>query len=226
MISLSLFLQKYLKRFFFCFIVVILVLFSHTFVFAPVGSENIIRKPTIMILGSYHMANPEQDAINIKADDVLVPKRLREIEQLVELLIAFKPTKIAVEREPEIDAKLQKKYRNYLKSAYQLERNEVYQIGFRVAKNMGHSKIYPVDWNKMPPVDLTALDFEAFAKANNKKSFLEEALSNAQNLAAKEEEIQKTGSIIDIHRFINLEENIHEAHKCYLTIAQMLQERH
>lgn len=41
-------------------------------------------KPTVMILGTYHMANPGADAVNFEADEVLAPKRQRELQQLVE----------------------------------------------------------------------------------------------------------------------------------------------
>src|SRR5687767_2400671 len=51
----------------------------------------------IMILGMYHMSNPGLDAVNLDADDVLQPKRQREIQELVDRLAKFRPTKIAVE---------------------------------------------------------------------------------------------------------------------------------
>ena len=51
----------------------------------------------IMILGTYHMDNPRLDAKNLEADDVLLPKRQREIAELNEKLARFNPTKIAVE---------------------------------------------------------------------------------------------------------------------------------
>ena len=54
-------------------------------------------KPTIMILGSGHLANPGADAYNFKMDDVLAPKRQRELEALVTQLKTFQPTKIALE---------------------------------------------------------------------------------------------------------------------------------
>ena len=50
------------------------------------------------MLGVYHMANPGRDIHNMRADDVLAPKRQAEIGQLVEVLKRFRPTKIAVER--------------------------------------------------------------------------------------------------------------------------------
>ena len=46
-------------------------------------------KPTIMILGSTHLANDGLDYFNTKMDDVRIPKRQREIEQLVEQLQEF-----------------------------------------------------------------------------------------------------------------------------------------
>src|SRR5687768_9700590 len=48
----------------------------------------------IMILGMYHMANPGLDAVNLDADDVLLPRRQREIQELVNRLAKFRPTKI------------------------------------------------------------------------------------------------------------------------------------
>ncbi len=62
-------------------------------------SKQMTQKPTIMILGSTHLANDGLDYFNTKMDDVRAPKRQREIEQLVEQLQEFKPTKIALERD-------------------------------------------------------------------------------------------------------------------------------
>ncbi|MGB3165312.1 MAG: hypothetical protein WBA68_00870 [Alteraurantiacibacter sp.] len=40
----------------------------------------------VMILGSYHFANPTQDAVNFEANDMLSPRRQREIGILVDAL--------------------------------------------------------------------------------------------------------------------------------------------
>ena len=103
-------------------------------------------KPTIMILGSGHLANPGMDGINYKMDDVLAPKRQREIEQLVAQLKAFRPTKVAIEVDERFDAKINANYQGYLEGTYQLKRGEGDQIGFRLAKQMGHPKMYCVDY--------------------------------------------------------------------------------
>ena len=46
----------------------------------------------VLVLGVYHMANPGKDIFNMKADDVLAPKRQAEIAQLIEVLKKFHPT--------------------------------------------------------------------------------------------------------------------------------------
>ena len=79
-------------------------------------------KPTIMILGSGHFANPGVDAYNYRMDDVLQPKRQSEIQQLVVLLKPFRPTKVALEIDERYDAETQANYQGYLKDTYELER--------------------------------------------------------------------------------------------------------
>ena len=179
------------------------------------------QKPTLMILGSHHMANPGLDGFNFQADDVLTPKRQREIEQLTDLLREFKPTKVAVEGNPKNDVEEQEKYRNYLNDKYQLGRSEAEQIGFRLAKKMGHLRIYPVDWNENPPTEQATWDPEAFAKANSQQALWENVLSKGRETIARGEEIQRNGSLIDLYRHVNQDENIREDHRIYFTIAQI-----
>lgn len=179
------------------------------------------KKPTLLILGTHHMANPGRDVVNFKADDVLTSKRQREVKQLIDRLKKFKPTKIAVEVEPEKDTELEKRYQNYLNGSYQLRRNEIDQIGFRLAKMMGHSKVYPVDWYKAPPVDFAKIDFESFAKANSQEALLEQAKRKAQSLVAKSEEIQEKGTLIDLYRFGNQPNNLRKEHRVYFILAQI-----
>src|SRR5437899_1468283 len=61
------------------------------------AAEKPAARGEVLVLGVYHMANPGHDIFNMKADDVLAPKRQTEIAQLIEVLKRFHPTKIAVE---------------------------------------------------------------------------------------------------------------------------------
>lgn len=98
----------------------------------------------VLVLGTYHMANPGQDVFNTEADDVLAPKRQAEIAELVEVLERFRPTKVAVEADFDNDA-VARRYEEYLAGERELTRNETEQIGFRLAGEMGHETVYPVD---------------------------------------------------------------------------------
>lgn len=97
----------------------------------------------VLVLGVYHMANPGRDIFNTQADDVFAPKRQSEIAQLIEVLKKFQPTKIAVEADPWGPRKGQ--YSDYLAGKYTLSRNEIDQIGYRLAKELGHKTVYLVD---------------------------------------------------------------------------------
>ena len=124
------------------------------------------KKPTIMILGSWHFS-----------DDVLAPKRQREIEQVVENLKEFKPTKIAVELDPSRCDAENKRYQGYLNGTYALGPYEGDQIGYRLAKEFGHSKMYCVDyWPKRDPIFESIkghlINRSEFAKVHNQEYLL------------------------------------------------------
>ncbi len=185
-------------------------------------------KPTVMILGTYHMDNPEADAVNFEADDVLTAKRQRELQQLIEQLARFNPTKIAVEADTSLDAEVNTEYQNYLNSAYQPGRSEGDQVSFPLARKMQHPKIYCVDWFQKADEEET-VDVEVFAKTHNQSGLLEKADAMVQAMAQEPlttlTEIQKTGSVIDMLRFLNREETLRVLHEIntlpQFTLAQI-----
>jgi hypothetical protein len=102
------------------------------------------ERPEILVLGTYHMANPGHDIYNMKADDVLSAKRQQEVTQLIEVLKKFHPTKIAIEAGVG-SKRVDQEYSDYLAGKYTLSRNETNQIGYRLAKELGHPAVYAVD---------------------------------------------------------------------------------
>ncbi len=173
-------------------------------------------KATVMILGTYHMANPGADIVNFEADDVLAPERQRELQHLVKQLAQFNPTKVAIEADTSLDAEINADYQNYLNGVYQPERNEGDQVSFPLAKEMQHPKIYCVDWFKRSDKEKTE-DVGTFAKIHNQSGLLEKADAIIQGLAQKPiatlTELQESGSVIDMLYFLNQEETIHIVHK-------------
>ena len=98
----------------------------------------------VFVLGTYHMANPGSNLFDAEADDVLSPRRQAEIAEVIEVLKQFRPTKIAVEARFN-DRGTQERYAEYLAGRYELTRNETDQLGFRLARELGHEAVYPVD---------------------------------------------------------------------------------
>jgi len=54
------------------------------FVTLPLLAQQPAPRPEVLVLGTYHMANPGHDLFNTKADDVLAPKRQAEIAELTQ----------------------------------------------------------------------------------------------------------------------------------------------
>ncbi len=188
-------------------------------------------KPTIMILGSGHLANWGADRINYRMDDVLAPKRQAELQQLTEQLARFKPTKIAVEVDERWDTELQEEYNGYLQGNFQLERHEIHQIGFRLAKQMGHPKVHCVDYlrdDSMIREDREdhLTDYSAFAEANNQMHLLGSPAKMEGKITEDEDgtiwiEPEKYEPIIDMYIQINQDEKIRTNLRDYLRIARI-----
>ncbi len=101
--------------------------------------------PEVLVLGVYHMASSGGHVVESRADDVLAPKRQAEIAELMGVLKKFQPTKIAVEASFSRRNDISRLYRDYLDGKHELTPNEREQIGFRLAKELGHPTVYPVD---------------------------------------------------------------------------------
>ena len=194
-------------------------------------TKQVSKKTTIMVLGSPHLANPGMDTYNSKMDDMLAPKRQREIQEVVKRLKAFKPTKIALEVDSERDTEVNAKYQGYLDGTYKLKRGEGDQIGFRLAKKMGHSKVYCVDHfrdahmiRKDREPHLT--DAGAFAKQNNQEHLLYTPPFFEGKMTQDEDgktwiEPEKYESVLDMYIQCNLPEWDTLNHQAYLRQARV-----
>lgn len=105
------------------------------------------RQPTqVLLLGTFHFGYPNLDGHKTDSSlyvDVKSAQRQREIEELAEVIERFRPTRVYVESGDQ--SRIDSLYNEYRQGHYQLGRNEIYQIGFRVAGHLNHSKLYAVD---------------------------------------------------------------------------------
>jgi hypothetical protein len=133
--------------------------------FVPPGtwtpSATATARPQVLVVGDYHMANPDLDIADSHAGNVLSPKRQTQIKQVAAVLARFKPTKVAVEQVPGKNAALASKYAQYVAGKRKLDRNEIQQLGFRVAKKLGLKTVCGVD--NRPGLNMGK--YKQFAKA-------------------------------------------------------------
>jgi hypothetical protein len=177
-------------------------------------------KPTLVILGTYHMGNPGSNVVNPKVNDVTTPERQKQIVELVDKLKKFKPTKIVVECDLEADAKTQEIYERYLAGSYQLSKNETNQIGFRLAKESGHKKVYCVDWSDF--WDDPTINYQKFAaKDAELDSFLKEVNQNSKKEIDAAFAKLYPLPIIDQLIFLNQPDHIEKSHKVYFDIMRI-----
>lgn len=95
----------------------------------------------IMLVGVLHFA--QQDSTRF---DILAPDRQREVQQVTERLARFRPTKVMVEWQPYFAQRmLDSTFAAYRADRFVLPRNEIHQLGFRLARAAGLTRVWAVD---------------------------------------------------------------------------------
>jgi len=182
-------------------------------------SQSPADKPTparaeVLVLGTYHMANPGHDIFNMQADDVLKPKRQTELTQLMEVLRKFQPTKVAIESDPSGDRP--KQYADYLAGKRELTRNEIEQIGFRLAKELGHKTIYPVDADGDFPYQ-RLVNYEGSGRSKEL-----EATMNEFGVKVKEQDqYLASHTILETLLYMNADEKVAVENSLYYRLAHI-----
>ncbi len=175
------------------------------------------ERPTLLVLGTAHFANPGLDVVNIEVDDVRTTQRQAELDEVVERLAAFEPTHIAVEVSREKQGELDSRYREYLAGRYELDRSEVSQLGLRLAARVGHQRVHAVDWNDYPPGDFDRYyDWGAYLESRGDESALAALTKRNGSVGAMGNE-----SVGEWLRRINASERLAEAHRPYFDIAMV-----
>ena len=171
-------------------------------------------KPQIMVLAVFHLV-AKKDIFTQQQGDTLTPKRQREIEQVVERLRAFHPTKIAVEHGD--DGKLNERYQQYLSDKYVLTADETDQYAFRLGKKLGLSRIDSIYY----PVSFDPNEAEAYANAHGQKAVWDAAFDRGRKLIEKLNEMLAHGTVLEALRFMNSESAIDLNGSIYLVLDRI-----
>jgi len=106
------------------------------------------KKTDIMIMGCDHLAQIYKS--NNPSTDVLTPKRQKEMVELTASVVKYKPDAVMVEVLPEYQHEIDSLYTLYKQNKLKVEqlpdgRSEVYQLAFRIGKQLNLLSIYCVN---------------------------------------------------------------------------------
>ena len=176
-----------------------------------------------MVLGTFHFDDAGLDDYKPKYQlDLLSPTRQQEVKTLLDALTRFRPTKIAVEwpvhRQNGLDAEF-KKY--LLSTESSVGPNEIYQLGFRLARRLGQNRVHAVDTFERPEfkVARSTEDLIERAKSLGQRDLIERGTKWAdwyEQLARWEDE-RKTKQTLQEHlRLLNSPEFVRHSMGRYL----------
>ncbi len=111
------------------------------------GAASATESPNaqVLLMGTFHFANPGLDTVKTETVDVMTPANQEYLIALAERIAASKPTKVLLEYNRDDEDKINRQYQEYMAGSFELPVNEIYQIGFRVARLAGLSRVYSFD---------------------------------------------------------------------------------
>lgn len=101
--------------------------------------------PQVLMMGTFHFKNPQLDVVKAEQLDVMQESEQEYLEKLAKQLSQFKPTVVMLEYRPTKHEEINREYREYLKGNFRLKANEIYQVGFRLAKMVGLKEVHSFD---------------------------------------------------------------------------------
>ena len=153
----------------------------------------------VMVLGVHHFDNPGLDINTPEADDVLTATKQAQIEALVTQLARFKPTRIAVKMtSTEADLHIPS-YRHFKQALLKKDRNEITQLGFRLAALLKHANVYGIDENNNPEVDYFPFGaVQIFAEAEQRGAQLQRMMEYGASLTEEFNQQQESSTMIEL----------------------------
>lgn len=172
----------------------------------------------VSLLGTYHMNNPRLDKFNMAVDDVLSDKRQEEIIAVINNLAKFKPTKIALEVSADRQSDLDEMYQKYIDAEGVTEkRNEQFQVGFRLARKLGHDKIYAIDVHS----DMNLDSVVAYSMEHGPHDFPEKLQNLGQSVMAEFAKRQAEYTVGELLKWFNQPDSIQLAQQLYMDVLRV-----
>ncbi len=166
----------------------------------------------VLVLGVYHLSNPGHDLHNAQAGDVLSAKGQAEVTAVIQGLARFHPNKIAVEWSA---GDVVDRFPKFVAGTLPASKNEVVQLGFRLAKASGTNQVYGIDADGDFPWERVS----NFAKAYGYKDLLAKLNSPADALQLQS--VITNSGMIPALRLLNTPDRIAQSNWFYRDLLRI-----
>ncbi|BCT93574.1 hypothetical protein LYSHEL_25990 [Lysobacter helvus] len=167
----------------------------------------------VMIVGTFHLDNPGRDVFNVQVDDVLAKKRQAELADVAASLAKFAPTEVMVEWP---SATTDEQYASFRADKLPPSRNEVVQLGFRLAALRKLPRVHGIDAPGEFPFD----PVKDYAKTHAMSPRLDAALAGAGKEVQVLSQRVREGSIGSVLRYMNAPPRALKNHGFYMDMLR------
>jgi hypothetical protein len=167
----------------------------------------------VMIVGTFHLDNPGKDVFNVHVDDVLADKRHAVLAGIASALARFAPTQVMVEW-PE--AVTNERFASFRAGKLPPSRNEVVQLGFRLAALRKLERVQGIDVQGEFPFD----PVKAFASSHGMSPRLDAALAGAGKEVQTLSQRVREGTLGSVLRYMNAPPRARENHGFYVDMLR------
>jgi len=131
-------------------------------------------KIKVYIIGTFHFSGSTSDVKKGSKTDMSTPEKQREVEALVSKLQETQADKVFVEWPQERQHAVDSTYALYRQNKFTLGNNEVYQVGYRLAKKLNRPRVYCADADGVFDYETT----QAYAKAHGQEQILKDTFED------------------------------------------------
>ena len=103
----------------------------------------------VMLIGTFHFNNPGKDTVKVEDVDISDEASQLYLQQFAKRLAEFRPTHVLLEYDPSNEELINQRYTDYLAGSYELGTNEIYQLGFRIARESGLKTVQGFDHREL-----------------------------------------------------------------------------
>lgn len=127
----------------------------------PITAQEKENPKDVLLIGTFHYNNPGADVAKTKTFDIMSESAQNDLKKMTQAIKAYNPTQVFVEWPYDEQQKLDSLYQKYLAGTYFendslsdfYQKNEIFQLAFRVAKANDLPKVYAMDYKTSFPFD-------------------------------------------------------------------------